>query len=176
MRPMRRARLEVREISTLERWLREAPVGRLATVDEDGYPLIKPVNFVYVDGKVFFHSATQGEKVDDIRRDPRVGFEIDHLYDIVAPIDQRCQTHCFYHSIIIRGNARVLDRAEDQAKKEHILRLLVNKYAPAFPEAPLTGADKTAVVEIAIERITGKQDPGGESPPPTETGDKQAVL
>lgn len=100
MRQMRRLYQQVNDVVTLEKWLDEATVGRLATVDEYGYPVIKPVNYVYAKGKIFFHSAPQGEKLDHIRREARVGFEIDKVFAIIPPIERGCQTHCFYQSII----------------------------------------------------------------------------
>jgi uncharacterized protein len=157
MRSMRRDYQEVTERATLERWLDEALVGRLATVDEDGFPVIKPVNFAYADGRVYFHSATEGEKLDDIRRSVQVGFEVDRLITISEPPERGCQTHAFYQSIIIRGRARIL---EDRAAKEAALGLLVRKYSPAVADTPLKGVENTAVVEVIVERMTGKEDFG----------------
>ena len=37
-----------------------------------GYPMIKPLNFAYHDGRIYFHTAQEGEKIDDIR-DSRAG-------------------------------------------------------------------------------------------------------
>lgn len=159
-RPMRRRYQQVEDVATLERWLMEAEVGRLATIDENGYPVVKPVNFVYRDGKVFFHSAAAGEKLDAIRRDARVGFEVDRLYAITQPLQRGCQTHCFYQCIIIRGRARLLDSVEEGPARERALRLLVAKYAPDFVDTPLVDVDQTAVVEITIEQISGKEDFG----------------
>lgn len=160
MRQMRRRYQQVDDPATLERWLDEALVGRLATVDEDGFPVIKPVNFVYSGGKILFHSAREGEKLDDIRRDPRVGFEVERVYQITPPPERACQTHCFYESIVIRGRARIVDGPESRAEKEHALRLLARKYSGARSESPLETVDQTAVVEITIERMTGKEDFG----------------
>ncbi|MGQ9556139.1 MAG: pyridoxamine 5'-phosphate oxidase family protein, partial [Anaerolineae bacterium] len=157
VREMRRDFQQVDDTSTLERWLKEALVGRLATVDEEGYPVIKPVNFVYDSGCIFFHSAPEGEKLDDIRRDARVGFEIDRLFAITPPPQRGCQTHCFYQSVIIRGVARILGETEDQPVKERALRLLIEKYSSGSRELSTEDVERTAVVEITIGRITGKE-------------------
>ncbi|MCL5960750.1 MAG: pyridoxamine 5'-phosphate oxidase family protein [Chloroflexi bacterium] len=157
---MRRKHQQVGDKTVLERWLDEATVGRLATVDEHGYPVIVPVNFAYVDGKIVFHSAREGEKLDNIRRDGKVGFEIDRVFAIVPPLVRGCQTHCFYQSIVIRGRARILDDVKDMEAKERALVLLVRKYSPDFADVPLTDVDKASVAEIAIEHISGKEDFG----------------
>lgn len=159
-KPMRRAHQLVDDDETLARWLADAAVGRLATIDEDGYPIIKPVNFAYEDGHVYFHSALEGEKLDDIRRNPMVGFEVDRLFSVTPPPERGCQTHCFYQSVVARGRARILDDTTERGLKEHALRLIVAKYAPKVVDAPLDTVDATAVVEITIEHMTGKEDFG----------------
>ena len=158
--PMRRAHQLVSDEAELARWLTEAPVGRLATIDGAGYPVIIPLNFVYADGRVFFHSATEGAKLDDLRRHPQVGFEIDRLFTIVPPAERGCQTHAFYQSIVIRGRARVLDRVAEREARVHALQLLVQKYAPAVADRPMDTTDQTAVVEIVVDEMTGKEDFG----------------
>lgn len=160
MRSMRRSYQQVDDLAALEGWLAEAAVGRLATVDENGFPVVKPLNFVYSGSKIFFHSAPEGEKLDDIRRNNRVGFEIDKVFAITPPVSHGCQTHCFYQSIVIRGRARILSADADRHLKEHALRLLVEKHAPAFAQTPLKQIDETEVIEITIESITGKEDFG----------------
>ena len=158
-RPMRRATALVDDRATLESWLDRALVGRLATLDADGYPVVKPLSFAYEAGHIYFHSALEGEKLDDIRRDSRVGFEVDHLYAIVPSQGRGCQTACLYHSVVVRGRARILDDTGDDARKEHVLRLLVEKYAPGRDIGPGEAAH-TAVVEIAIQDMSGKQQSG----------------
>lgn len=159
-RQMRRQYQQVCDAAVLERWLQEAVVGRLATIDAEGYPLITPVSFVHFDGKVYFHSAVEGEKLDNLRRNPRVGFEVDHLIAVTPPAEHGCQTHCLYRSVIVRGTARLLSAAADLELKERALRALVGKYAPGASDMPLRGVEQTAVVEITIEYMTGKEDTG----------------
>lgn len=159
-RAMRRGYQEVTDHGLLEQWLQQATVGRLATVDEDGYPVIKAVNFVYQDGCIYFHGAPEGEKLDDIARCDRVGFEVDHVIAVTPPPERGCQTHCLYRSVIVRGRARVLDGPEDGAAKVRALEALIAKYADASPEMEAASVRGTAVVAIAVERMTGKEDVG----------------
>lgn len=159
-RAMRREYQVVTDQDVLERWLHEAVVGRLATVDEDGYPVIKPVNFVYHDGSIYFHGASAGEKLDDIARCDRVGFEVDHVIAVTPPPERGCQTHCLYRSVIIRGRARVLVAAEDAATKRRALELLIAKHSDASAAMSEAAIQETAVVEIRVEHMTGKEDLG----------------
>ena len=73
---MRRNEKTLSDNIEIEKILSIAEVGRLATLGHDG-PVIKPVNFVYLDGAFFFHSATKGEKIDHIKANPKVCFEVE---------------------------------------------------------------------------------------------------
>ena len=74
---MRRNCCEITNPQDIERILNSTTIGRLAPSGADGYPYITPVNFVYHDGNIYFHSASKGEKLDNLARDPKVCFEVD---------------------------------------------------------------------------------------------------
>ncbi len=74
---MRRKHSEVNDPKEIQRILSLTNIGRLATNGEDGYPYMTPVNFVCIEGNIYFHCAPKGEKLDNIMRDPRVCFEVD---------------------------------------------------------------------------------------------------
>lgn len=136
--------------------LRES-VGRLGTIGEGGYPYIVPVHYVYLDGCIYVHGLMAGMKVDNIRRDPRVSFEVDSLLSLVHA-DLPCDTNTGYESVIIRGKAAFV---EDTEKKTAVLDAIVMKYTPrhagkAFPETVLR---KTAVIGISVDLLTGKYYP-----------------
>ena len=107
---MRRKHCEVTDPKEIERILSSTNVGRMATIGQDGYPYITPVNFVSLDGKIYFHCSPKGEKLDNLTREPRVCFEVDvplSYIDIgLDPTRPICQLHQYYHSVIIRGTAR----------------------------------------------------------------------
>ncbi|MGZ3513421.1 MAG: pyridoxamine 5'-phosphate oxidase family protein, partial [Thermodesulfobacteriota bacterium] len=72
---MRHPERELRDQHTIAAILRKAPIGRMATINQKGIPVIKPVNFLYLDEKIYIHSSKKGEKVEDIRRGSPVCFE-----------------------------------------------------------------------------------------------------
>ena len=74
---MRRKHCEVTDPREINRILSSTNIGRLATSGADGYPYITPVNFIWREGKIYFHSATVGEKLDNLAREPKVCFEVD---------------------------------------------------------------------------------------------------
>ena len=75
---MRRPEREIKDQETMKALLDQSQVGRMATINRKGYPVIKPLNFLYRDGKIYFHSSREkGEKISDIRRGSPVCFEVD---------------------------------------------------------------------------------------------------
>jgi len=154
---MRREKKEIRNRAFIENLLNTCPVGRLGTIGKDGYPRIKPLNFVYRDGTIYFHSAKEGEKIDDINRDNRVIFELDEPMGYVKGDINPCSAKYLYRSVMIKGKAVVVD---DDTERLLALKSLMKKYQPEggygkfLPEK----LNITAVVCIHIEEITGKED------------------
>jgi uncharacterized protein len=156
---MRVARKEIKDVAIISGLLESAHVGRLGTVGKDGYPVVKPLNFVYRDGSIYFHSAPEGEKMDHIRRDARVCFEVDLPIAYARNSGNPCDTDYLYRSVIIRGRAMVVEAA---GEKRDILGMLLKKYEPRgnVSEFPEHKVDMTAIVRIEIESMTGKEDLG----------------
>jgi hypothetical protein len=102
---MRREHSEVTNPREIERILRETNIGRMASTGDDGYPYITPVNFVYYEGAIYFHSAPDGEKLDNIARNPRVCFEVDaplsYLDAGFDPQRRGCKGHQYYHCALV---------------------------------------------------------------------------
>ena len=139
----------------MEAILRECPVGSLATVGPDGAPYVVTVNFVYHDGKVYFHGALKGTKMDNIAREPRVCFEA-HVVDRISRASRAIKFSTRYRSVIVRGSARQLT---DPAAKMEALMTLTARYAEgrSFERPTEREVAATAVVEIEIEEMTGKR-------------------
>ena len=154
---MRRSDKEIRDPGTIETLLKNAPVGRLGTIGTGGFPMIKPLNFVYKGGKIYFHTALAGEKIEDIRRDGRVVFELDLPIAYVKGDNNPCGARYLYRSVIVKGRAALV---EDRFERVHALKGLMEKYQPEggygdFSEEKLA---VTGVVRIDIEETTGKED------------------
>lgn len=162
---MRRAKCEITDEREIKRILNTATVGRIATMGSDGYPYITPVNFVFHEGAVFFHSALAGEKLDNIAKDSRVCFEVDiplaYLEVGFNPEKNPCRAHQFYHSVVIRGKARIIDNGE---LKTQVLNALVGKHEENREFQPVTedssGYNRCCVIEVKPERMTVKSDLG----------------
>lgn len=126
--------------------------GTLALHGDDGYPYAVPVSYVYADGKIYFHSATEGHKVDAILQNDKVSFCVVER-DEIKP----AEFTTYFRSVIAFGKACVL---EDEDEKLSALRLLADKYShgEAGMEAEIAkGFNHLLMVEITVEHLTGKE-------------------
>ncbi len=170
---MRRKQCEITDLTEIVRILDQAWVGRMATIGLDGYPYVTPVNYVYFQKNIYFHCSPKGEKLDNISADPRVCFEVDiplSYFDIAFDPDRpACHLHQFYHCVIIRGTASVV---QDPVLKIGAMNALVRKHEPGIdfdpitPEMPLAKA--CHVIEIKPESISAKSDLAQKHPEDTK--------
>jgi len=156
---MRHPERELKNRETMIAILERSPVGRIATINQKGFPVIKPVNFLYLDGRIYLHSSTKGEKMEDIQRGSPVCFEVDEPIAYVIASTSACRASYYYRSILIKGKAAFV---KDRDKKVKILRRMMAKYQPEKNdgEMPEEILEKTAVIEILIKEITGKENLG----------------
>jgi hypothetical protein len=154
---VRREKKRIQNRATIDELLHSCPVGRLGTNGKDGYPRIKPLNFVFLDGAIYFHSAEEGEKMDDIGRDSRVVFEIDEPIGYVNSDINPCSAKYLYRSVMIKGRAAIV---QDEKERLHALKALLEKYQPegGYGELLPEKLRITAVVRIDIKEVTGKED------------------
>ena len=160
---MRRKHSQVTDPKEIERILSLTNIGRLATNGADGYPYITPVNFVNYKGNIYFHCAPKGEKLDNMKRDSRVCFEVDvplsYLdigYDPNRPI---CHLHQFYHCVIIRGSAAVV--ADGELKTVALNKLIAkHENTEDFKKVTtdMSGYKACEVIEIKPLSISAKSD------------------
>jgi len=160
---MRRNHSEISDPNEIQRILSLTNIGRLATSGQDGYPYVTPVNFVSLNGNIYFHCAPKGEKLDNLTRDPRVCFEVDvplSYIDIgLDPNRPTCNLHQFYHCVIIRGSASVV---KDDTLKVDALNALIAKHENTNDFKKVT-ADMSAckaceVIEIRPDSVSAKSD------------------
>ncbi|GHU49743.1 nitroimidazole resistance protein [Clostridia bacterium] len=126
--------------------------GVLAVHGDDGYPYAVPLSYVYAEGRIFFHGAVEGHKMDAILRNDKVSFcVVDH--DDIAPEE----FNTYFASVIVFGRARILERDEE---KQAGLEFIVRKYSPDYFEKGLDYIkatwDRVNMFEIVIEHMTGK--------------------
>jgi len=125
--------------------------GVLSTISEDGAPYGVPVNYCVDGGRVYFHCAVEGHKLENIAGDNRVSFCVVGETEVLPD-----QFATRYESVIVSGHAEELFDAE----KQRALEGLVTKYSSRFmPEGMRyieAKAGRTRVFRFAIEEISGK--------------------
>jgi nitroimidazol reductase NimA-like FMN-containing flavoprotein (pyridoxamine 5'-phosphate oxidase superfamily) len=153
---MRHPERELKNRETITALLEKCLVGRIATVSRRGIPVIKPVNFLYWNGKVYIHSSLKGEKVKDIRRGSPVCFEVDEPIAYVTAGEKACSANYYFRSIIMKGEAGLV---RQKTKRLEILERLMEKYQPerGYGEIPEEILKKTAIIEIVVKKMTAKE-------------------
>jgi hypothetical protein len=150
---MRKAEREIRDEAEVLAIMSEALVCRLGLSDE-GTPYVVPMNFGLGEKCLYLHCAGEGRKLDILRRNDRVCFEMDLLREI-----KRSPTACgwgaCYRSVIGFGRAVLV---ENPHEKKAALDRIMEHYGVC---APFSYADetiaKTAIIRIDIESVTGKR-------------------
>ena len=135
-------KLEIQFKQNIISFLNNQAVGRLASIDINGFPQVIPMNFVYVQAEkfrdnscnlkedcIYMHSFRFGEKIDNIRRNSTTGFETDqHLAFLPSyyfhPYDAS-QADTLYISVVIKGYSYIV---EDKEEKALALNSLMEKY------------------------------------------------
>ncbi len=151
-REMRRKHQQLPQEECLE-LLRTATSGVLAVLGDGDYPYAVPLSYVYQDGKLWFHGARSGHKLEAIRRHPKASFCVVGQ-DVVVP--ETYTTH--YKSVICFGLIRELTGQE--ALKA--IRSLAQRYsagqAPETWEKEITqSGDRLCVLELEVQHMTGKE-------------------
>lgn len=132
--------------------LETAEYGVLSTVSGDGIPYGTPVNFVFMDGAIYFHCATEGHRLGNIAANDNVCFTVVDSVELMPD-----QFNTKYRSVIAFGKAEVL---ENEAEKKAALLGIVKKLSPGFIESGMkyidSSVDKAHVIRISISEMTGK--------------------
>lgn len=138
--------------NTIDRLLRESEYGVLSTYGSNNYPYSTALNFVYHNKKIYFHCATEGQKLDNIKYNNNICFSIIG--------DTKLLPESFsasYESVIVFGKAHIVS---DNMEKDEALRVLIYKYSPNFVTEGMQyinrAKNSTTIVRIDIEKVTGK--------------------
>jgi uncharacterized protein len=168
-------KFEIQSAKNVIEFLNTQPVGRIATIDSKGYPQVIPMNFVYVRANttcmdsnyiiksdaVYMHSHPVGEKLDNIRRNSQVGFEVDRhicfLPSYYFHSSDASQADTLYISVVIKGHALLV---EDNIEKANALNALMEKYQKEGRyerlEHNMRSVKEVSVIKIVPREMHGK--------------------
>jgi len=154
-------RLEIKSKEKIKEFLDLEHVGRIASIDENGFPQIIPMNFVFLNDAIYMHSHTKGEKLDNIKRNKKVGFEVDRELEFLPsyfedPKDASL-ADTLYISVVIKGTGSIV---EDRNEKTLALNGLMKKYQPEGRYDPLKPemevVDEVAIIKVEPDSFRGK--------------------
>jgi hypothetical protein len=151
---MRRADRRITEPAEIEAILERAAVMRLAMCD-GSEPYLVPLSCGYRDGRLYFHSAPEGRKLDLLHRNPQVCFEVSEI-GAVRRSGRPCHWGQRYASVIGRGRAVLV---EDAAEKRRALERICRNYGADPAQIGEAGVAGVAVVRIEIAALSGKRSP-----------------
>ena len=154
-------RLEIKSKEKIIEFLSSQQTGRISSIDENGYPQIIPMNFVFINDVIYMHSHIRGEKLDNIRRNQKVGFEVDKSLEFLPsyfsdPTDASL-ADTLYISVVIKGNGSIVS---DREEKTTALNGLIKKYQPEGGYEPIKPEmdvlNEVEVIKIIPESLRGK--------------------
>ena len=149
---MRRKDQEITDINAIEDIIRKGQVCRLA-LSENGRPYIVPLCFGYKENNLYFHSAREGKKIDILRKNKNVCFEIDIDQELVKG-KKACNCSMKYRSVIGFGKAEIV---EDVDLKRRALNIIMQNYLEGFFKYPEESIKNTVIIRVEIESMTGKK-------------------
>jgi nitroimidazol reductase NimA-like FMN-containing flavoprotein (pyridoxamine 5'-phosphate oxidase superfamily) len=151
---MRRDEKEITDLAELWRVVRGARVCRLAMSDGDR-PYLVPLTFA-IDGEdLVLHSAREGRKLDVLRRNPAVCFEVEEGVD-VAPAATACDFSMRFRTVIGFGEVAFV---VDPAERARLLALFGPRYGAPPGRIPDAEVGRTCVLRVRVHELTGKRSP-----------------
>lgn len=149
-RKMRRFNQEIPEQECID-ILKEQARGVLAVYGEDGYPYTFPMDYIYMDEKIYFHCAKEGHKLDAIAADNRVSFCV-----MDDGFRKSGDWALNIRSIVIFGRVRRIDDADETLKIVHRLGLKYYPTAESVDEEIRKAIARVQILELSIDYMTGK--------------------
>ncbi|MBP2632287.1 MAG: pyridoxamine 5-phosphate oxidase-related, FMN-binding [Firmicutes bacterium] len=131
--------------------LEQGEYGILSTVDKNGYPYGVPVSYVFINDFIYFHSAVEGNKLDNIRDHNKVSFCV---VGQTCILPEKFSTE--YESVILFGTAsEVFDDEKNMALVEFLNKYSVD-HIEKGKEYIKNASEKTKVIKIHIDHISAK--------------------
>ena len=150
--PMRRKDREITDRTEIDAIIRAEKLMHIALVDGD-LPFLVPVFYAFDGTALYFHSAQAGRKIEIIRRNNNVCFEISGDHGFIES-DEACDFEARHRTVIGMGKAVFV---ENPAEKIKALDLIVAHFSDTRFEYPRANLDRTAVIRIDIVSLRGKK-------------------
>jgi len=149
---MNRKDREITDIEEIEKIINNAKVIRVA-VCENNRPYIVPLNFGYKEKSIYIHSSKKGMKIDILKNNNNVSFEVDSDHELVKS-DKACDFSMSYKSVVGFGRAYFIS---DLNEKKHALDIIMAHYSNGIFDYSVDQLEKICIIRIGIESMTGKK-------------------
>jgi nitroimidazol reductase NimA-like FMN-containing flavoprotein (pyridoxamine 5'-phosphate oxidase superfamily) len=149
---MRRKDKQITDGAEIESIINKAKICQIALSDNND-PYVFPVCFGYKDRTIFFHSAPEGKKIDLINKNPKVCFQI-HTDTNLLSAEKGCDWSIRFRSVTGFGKAEFIDGIE---AKIRAIQIILKQYSNERYEISPESLEKTALIQIKIESMTGKK-------------------
>ncbi len=154
---METSRVFEQSLQEMEQVLNQEHLGYLGLA-LDGQPYVVPLNYVYASGRILFHGALEGKKLDYIRANPQVCFTVGRQFGEVIPHQKGAVCHIDNDSVICYGIARII---EDVNERQETLNSFLHHLLPEREEITLEDVATCSAVEIQVMEMTGREERGG---------------
>lgn len=154
-REMRRKDRQISDFDKVEKILNEGTVCHLGLCHEK-WPYVVPIHYGYEKDHLYFHCAHEGKKIDIIKENPQVCFQVEIDVNLIPRPDKRSGLETAYRSVIGFGTISIV---EDYDLKRHALRLLAAHYCRQGVDIPRPPKvlDRVCVLDLKIIHMTGKE-------------------
>ncbi|MCF8144697.1 MAG: pyridoxamine 5'-phosphate oxidase family protein [Deltaproteobacteria bacterium] len=149
---MERKEKEIKDSAEIAAVIRKADICRLA-LSVDNRPYIVPLNFGFDGDCLYFHTAQAGKKIDMIRQNAAVCFELEAGCGLVRA-ETPCDWSMTYQSVVGYGTASLLKGAEE---KRRALDVIMEHYSGRPGQYPDRLVDRLAIIRVTIQSMTGKR-------------------
>jgi nitroimidazol reductase NimA-like FMN-containing flavoprotein (pyridoxamine 5'-phosphate oxidase superfamily) len=150
---MRRHEREIKDREEIDAIIQRAQICRIGLSVNDE-PYIVPVNFGYESNCLYFHCATEGKKLDMIRQNGNVCFEMDIDYEMVKSTGRPCKASARYRCVMGSGKAVVI---EGSADKSRALNIITQHYGIAECDFTEKELESVRIIKIEVGSMTGKK-------------------
>ena len=124
-------------------------------VSLDDQPLVVPLNYVYTEGKILFHCALEGKKLDYIRKNDEVCFTVARQIGTVEQHENNDPCHVDSDSVMCFGKAKII---ENLIERKNALNVFNKRFDPDAEEISLERTKNCMAVEIRINEMTARQE------------------
>ena len=150
---MRKSKQEIRDPKILEKILSGALICRVAMMD-GALPYILPFNYGYQDGSLYIHSAPEGKKIDLLKQNKQVCFEMEDAVEIIKG-EQACDWTTRYRSLVGYGTVEIL--SDDESKQNGLEVIMAQHGAPDLVDFNPKNMNRMVILKLTITSLSGKQ-------------------